>query len=151
MAAYYGDKSIDGRAEYERLRLILRDKPSGADEVIKELSRLARKMRGNRRKRRRTLLQSELTFFTNQRHRMDYADYQTRGLPIGSGVVEARVRRWRHRGCNAPECAGEAASKRCSPCVASSKATDGLELGHFCPNTSASRFSRSASTVTFGY
>jgi hypothetical protein len=89
IAAYYGDTSVDGRAEYERLRIILRDKPGGADEVITELSRLARKMRGNRRRRRRKLLHAELTYFTHQRNRMDYAAYQERGLPIGSGVVEA--------------------------------------------------------------
>ena len=89
MAAYYGDKSIAGRAEDERLRIMLRDTPGGVDAVSKELSRLARKMRGNRRRRRRKLLHSELTFFTNQRHRMDDADDQKRGLPIGSGVVEA--------------------------------------------------------------
>jgi hypothetical protein len=89
MAAYYGDKSVEGRAEYERLRIILRDQPGGADDVIAALSRLARKLRGKKNKRRRKLLNAELTYFKNQRDRMDYADYQARGLPIGSGVVEA--------------------------------------------------------------
>ncbi|MFQ5814636.1 MAG: hypothetical protein ACE5I2_15765, partial [Anaerolineae bacterium] len=51
IAAYYGDKSVEGRAEYERLRIMLRDQPGGADEVITARSRLARKMRGNRRQR----------------------------------------------------------------------------------------------------
>ncbi len=89
MAAYYGEKSIEGRAEYERLRIILRDLPGGVDKVIAELCGLVRKTGGKRRKRRRKLLNAELTFFKNQRARMDYADYQARGLPIGSGVVEA--------------------------------------------------------------
>jgi hypothetical protein len=89
MAAYYGDKSVEGRAAYARLRILLRDQPGGADDVIAELSRLARKMRGQKNKRRRKLLNAELTYFKNQRERMDYADYQARGLPIGSGVVEA--------------------------------------------------------------
>jgi hypothetical protein len=89
MVAYYGDKSVEGRAEYERLRIMLRDQPGGADEVIAALSRLARKMRGKKHKRRRKLLNAELTYFKNQRDRMDYADSQARGLPIGSGVVEA--------------------------------------------------------------
>jgi hypothetical protein len=35
------------------------------------------------------LLNAELTYFTNQRERLDYAEYQARGLPIGSGMVEA--------------------------------------------------------------
>lgn len=89
MVAYYGEKSVEGRAEYERLRIILRDQPGGADNVIAELVRLARKMRGQKNKRRRKLLNAELTYFKNQRERMDYAGYQARGLPIGSGVVEA--------------------------------------------------------------
>ena len=46
-------------------------------------------MKGNRQKTRRKLLNSELKYFQNQRARMDYADYQLRGLPIGSGLVEA--------------------------------------------------------------
>lgn len=89
MAAYYGKKKIEGRAEYERWRIILRDKLGGVDLVIEELERLKRRMKGNRQKTRRKLLNSELKYFQNQRARMDYADYQLRGLPIGSGLVEA--------------------------------------------------------------
>jgi hypothetical protein len=89
MTAYYGDPSVEGRAEYARLRILLRDQPGGVDEVIMELARLGRKLGGSRRKSRRKRLRSELTYFTNQRDRMDYAAYQARGLPIGSGLVEA--------------------------------------------------------------
>jgi hypothetical protein len=89
MVAYYGEQSVAGRAEYERLRIILRDQPGGADDVIAALVRLARKMRGKKHKQRRKLLNAELTYFTNQRERLDYAEYQARGLPIGSGIVEA--------------------------------------------------------------
>ena len=89
LAAYYGDKSVAGRAEYERLRIILRDQFGGVDQVITELGGLVRKMGGKRFKRRRKLLGAELNYFKNQRERMAYAAYQARGLPIGSGVVEA--------------------------------------------------------------
>jgi hypothetical protein len=68
---------------------ILRDQFGGVDQVITELGGLVRKMGGKRFKRRRKLLGAELTYFKNQRERMAYADYQARGLPIGSGVVEA--------------------------------------------------------------
>jgi hypothetical protein len=89
VAAYYGDKSVAGRAEYERLRIIVRDQPGGVAQAIAALCGLVRKMGGKRLKRRRKLLIAELTYFKNQRDRMDYADYQAQGLPIGSGVVEA--------------------------------------------------------------
>lgn len=86
LLACYGD-NVDGRAEYERLRLILRDKHGGVDEVIAELERWNRRLR--RHPRRREALRKERTFFRNQRDRMDYARYQELGLPIGSGVIEA--------------------------------------------------------------
>ena len=35
------------------------------------------------------MLNAERTYFTNQRERLDYAQYQARGLPIGSGMVSA--------------------------------------------------------------
>lgn len=89
MSAYYSDNSIEGRAEYARLRIILRDQFGGVDDVITALGRLARKLSGQGHKSRRKRLRSELTYFKNQRNRMAYADYQARGLPIGSGVVEA--------------------------------------------------------------
>ncbi len=89
LGAYYGDKSVEGRAEYERLRIMLRDQLGGVDQVITELGGLVRKMGGKRLKRRRKLLGAERNYFKNQRERMAYADYQARGLPIGSGVVEA--------------------------------------------------------------
>jgi hypothetical protein len=88
LATYYGD-TVDGRAEYERLRIILRDKPGGVDEVIAELDRLDRKLREQGHPRRRLQLAKERKYFRNQRERMDYAGYQARGLPIGSGVIEA--------------------------------------------------------------
>jgi len=89
MAAYDGEQSVAGRAEYERLRILRRDQPGGADDVIAALARLARKTRGKTNKRRRKLLNAARTDFTNQRERLDYAEYQARGLPIGSGMVEA--------------------------------------------------------------
>jgi hypothetical protein len=89
MSAYYGDKNVEGQAQYARLRILLRDQPGGVDDVRAELARVARRLRGRRHQARRKRLQSELTYFRNQRSRMAYADYQACGLPIGAGVVEA--------------------------------------------------------------
>jgi hypothetical protein len=68
---------------------MLRDQPGGADEVMAALSRLARKLGGKRNKQRRKRLNTALTDFKHHRDRMDYAASQVRGLPMGSGVVEA--------------------------------------------------------------
>jgi hypothetical protein len=40
-------------------------------------------------KSRRNALETERTFFMRNKHRMSYADFLARGLPIGSGPVEA--------------------------------------------------------------
>jgi len=91
LAGYYGTESIRGRAEYERLKIILKDEHGGVDAVIAELLQLERKLRGKKGNstKRRENLRKERKYFENQRERMDYARYQELGLPIGSGVVEA--------------------------------------------------------------
>ena len=89
MSAFYGKDSVRGRAEYELLRVILKDATGGVDEVIASLRGLERKLPKKASKTRREELRKERKYFTNQRERMDYARYQELGLPIGSGVVEA--------------------------------------------------------------
>lgn len=89
LAAYYGSGSIEGRAEYERLKLILKEQKGGVDVVIGELRRLERNLRDKHKKKRGEDVRKERKYFDNQRKRMEYARYQELGLPIGSGVVEA--------------------------------------------------------------
>jgi hypothetical protein len=91
LAAYYGEKCVKGRSEYERLKVILKEQADGVDEVIKVLLKLERSLRASRRAsdRRKELVRKERKYFENQRERMDYAAYIAKGLPIGSGVVEA--------------------------------------------------------------
>jgi hypothetical protein len=89
LSAYYGKEAVDGRAEYERLKVILRDKTGGVDKIIEDLKRLKRKLPRRCPKTRLKGLSAEITYFDNQRGRMNYALYQELGLPIGSGIVEA--------------------------------------------------------------
>ena len=91
LAAYYGAESIEGRAEYERLKVILKELPGGAGTVIASLLGLERNLRDKARasSTQKKAVRSERKYFENQQERMDYAGYIAKGLPIGSGVVEA--------------------------------------------------------------
>jgi len=89
MVAYKGKLSIVGRAEYEKLKVILRDQDDGVETVIEQLTTIERKLKGKKNKKRRELFHAELNYFKNQKDRMRYSEYQKRGLPIGSGVIEA--------------------------------------------------------------
>lgn len=91
LAAYYGETSIEGRAEYERLKVILKEQAAGVGTVIESLLKLERSLRAKPKasEGRKKALRSERKYFDNQRARMDYATYIAKGLPIGSGVVEA--------------------------------------------------------------
>ncbi len=86
----------------------LKHTPGTVDALIEEAKQLTRK-----RALGRTVqedLQDALTYFTNQRARMDYPRHLADNLPIGSGVVEAAcktlvkqrlcgaVMRWKHKG-----------------------------------------------------
>jgi hypothetical protein len=79
----HGEGSANSRAEFKRLRLLLRDGPKGIDKVINALAYQRRKHP------RRKALAQELRYFRKNRKRMAYASIKQRGLPIGSGVVEA--------------------------------------------------------------
>ncbi len=71
--------------------------PSYYDKLLKEKNAAARVVRSmdyhlkqKKRARKRTKdLARERTFFFRNQHKMTYADFRDRGLPIGSGPVEA--------------------------------------------------------------
>ena len=83
--AAWGESTPRGKAEFERLKILLKEADQGADQVIRVLRYQRRQAHGNRRKR----LEVELTYFRNQRPHLDYAAYVRQGLPIASGVIEA--------------------------------------------------------------
>ncbi len=83
MDAAHGEDSATSRAEFARLRLLLRDHPKGVSKVINALAYQCRKHP------RRKKLKTKLNSFRNHRRRMAFAAVQAQHLPIGSGIVEA--------------------------------------------------------------
>ena len=83
MAAAYGDGTRETQYRYETLRDTLRDEERGVDKVIRALKYLK-----DKHPRRDTIRQA-LGYFRAHKKRMQYAALKQRGLPIGSGVVEA--------------------------------------------------------------
>ena len=102
--ARYGENNATGRAQFHKLRHVLRDDADGVEKVIRALDYQRKKFP------RRTRIGEVLRYFLHNRHRMRYAHTQTRHLPIGSGIVEAACKtlvtqrlkrsgmRWRHAG-----------------------------------------------------
>lgn len=83
--AAWGESTPRGKAEFERLRILLKEADEGAERVIRVLKYQHGRAHGNQQ----TRLAAELTYFRNQRRRMDYAEYVRKKLPIASGVMEA--------------------------------------------------------------
>ncbi|MBK1650231.1 hypothetical protein [Rhabdochromatium marinum] len=88
LAAYPGKTDKPKREQWlHAQRHRLKHTPGTVDALIEEAQRLTRK-----RSLTRTVqedVQDALTYFTNQRPRMDYPTFVAEHLPIGSGVVEA--------------------------------------------------------------
>ena len=81
--AAYGADSPKGSAQFEKSRHRLRHETDGVERVIRSLVHLRSTHPGNQR------IAQVLGDFRRNRHRMRYAEAKARGLPIGSGVVEA--------------------------------------------------------------
>ncbi len=73
------------KAKFQTLRTTLKEVEGGADKVIGSFRYYLGRLSGKNKE----ALQTELTYFLNQRPRMDYATYLKQGLPIASGVIEA--------------------------------------------------------------
>lgn len=83
IAAAYGDGTRATRYRFEELRDALRDDHDGVERVIRAIDYLRKKHP------RRDAIRQCAAYFRKHRHRMQYASLVERGLPIGSGVVEA--------------------------------------------------------------
>lgn len=88
----------------------LKHKQGAASRLIKEMEGFEQKPRLS--KKAREDLAASLTYFRNHKHQMNYAHYQSRGWPIGSGVTEAACKtlvkqrlcasgmRWKEKGAS---------------------------------------------------
>ncbi len=108
--AAYPDKTDQPKREQWRheQQHRLKHAPGAVDALIADAERLSRKT--SLSKTVKDNLQAALTYFINQRARMDYARHVVEHLPIGSGVVEAACKtlvkqrlcgagmRWKHQG-----------------------------------------------------
>jgi len=82
-AAAFGGDSAKASAQYKKYRSLLKNEIGGIDKVINSLRYLHKKHPCNEK------LKTELGYFRNNRHRMNYASAATKFYPIGSGVTEA--------------------------------------------------------------
>ena len=83
MEAAYGKGSVLAIAKYEEYKSLLKNEIGGIEKVINTLKYHSRKNPGNKK------LATELDYFRNNRHRMQYAQAVKSNYPIGSGVTEA--------------------------------------------------------------
>ena len=83
----FGKKSPQGQRWYRSYYEKLKTQDRGAQRIIRSIDyhKKGRKMG----QKRTDALASERTFFQRNKHLMTYAVFQKRGLPIGSGPVEA--------------------------------------------------------------
>ena len=85
--ALFGKGSAEGKRWQEKHRHRLKHFSGAVESLLRSMDYYAstRKLSANRREK----LTGERNFFRNNQHRMDYPSFLARGLPVGSGPVEA--------------------------------------------------------------
>lgn len=86
--ALFGKGTAEAKRWFEKYRRILKKEDGGVEKVLRSI-RYFRSSRKIRAKDRNKVIRKTLRYFSRNRSRMNYAEYLRRGLPIGSGVVEA--------------------------------------------------------------
>ena len=81
--AAYPNDLLKATEKFNHYKTILRDENKGIEQVLRALRYLRQKIPGNDN------INSAVTYFTNNQHRMKYAEAKEENYPIGSGVVEA--------------------------------------------------------------
>lgn len=80
------EHAVASRKWFDNWRSILRHEPGGVERVIRAIRGLHERSGDDKAKKD---LGNVLKYFRNHRHRMNYAELSMRGIPIGSGIVEA--------------------------------------------------------------
>lgn len=83
LGSAYGEGTAACHAQFEKLRVLLREDAMGVEKVIRSLNYLQKTHPHSKS------IAAELRYFRKNRHRMRYAGYRNQNLPVGSGVVEA--------------------------------------------------------------
>lgn len=83
MEIIYGKNSVEAITEHKKYRHILRHDRKGIDKVINHLKYQLRK---NPKKEK---IKTEVTYFSRNRERCQYARLAAENKPIGSGIVES--------------------------------------------------------------
>lgn len=106
--AIFGKKSPRATRWFEKYRALLLDDPGGLDSLLRSMRYYRKGLRDGTE--RRQVVERALRHFARNRDRMRYAEFRRRGLPVGSGVVEAACKtivgarmkrsgmRWSHEG-----------------------------------------------------
>jgi hypothetical protein len=87
--ALFGKKSVPGRRWYDKSYERLRDVEDGATTAIRSMLYYRAKLRLREGSERYKVIGRVIKYFRRNLPLMDYARFRSRGLPIGSGPVEA--------------------------------------------------------------
>ncbi len=88
--AIYGKSTFLAKRWYNKWREALKNETNAAHGILRSMKGYLK--RGNLSKTRIKALKAEITFFKNNKNMMLYAEFINRGLPIGSGPIEAAAK-----------------------------------------------------------
>jgi len=106
--AIFGKSNAKADRWYAKYRALLLEDEGGLDGLLRSIRYYRRQLRSASERRR--IVDRVSRYFRRNRNRMRYAEFRARGLPIGSGVVEAACKsivgtrlkrsgmRWTHEG-----------------------------------------------------
>lgn len=88
--AMYGENTELSKVYYDKWRSRLKTDPNAPGAIVRSLSNYQN--RNNLSPKRAKELRTEITFFKNNKKLMKYYEFIQRGLPIGSGPIEAAAK-----------------------------------------------------------